>query len=1134
MKNHVTYQLEEFIFGLTEIPGSDILVDMDLSRRDLVPTDEPLSENYTFSMDSRWSAVIKNTLLSKRNSDTDTLCLAVNGIRRDNKGKHVLSPLFLIPATYIINRIRQEIQVRTAWEHAIFNPFLKNELLRKYGFAWEIPELPFSEWTTDFMAYANREGLPAEAVICQAFGNFHHHRYQIVRELEGLLQLPEINPIVRKLLGDGTASVPERLELTAQRITATDSDQQHVFERFQEHNLVVQGPPGTGKSQVLTNLISKLLFSGKKTLVVSEKKVALEVLVKKLSLHQLDVFTFMAHSQTKPADFIDSLKNAWHFLEQKQVSAASSLMLSEQLSDQLELSLHKLASKDLVGGISFTDFKKLLHGRDLSAVPFTSDAPGMQEWLSHESIVRQCLAQVSSPAVFRSFPQSAFNAGAHTDTTIESLLAEAEILCTALDFQTYDGLEMRIRQSARCQILENESYKKYHRLFTSKRESKKFEKLRLAYIRQSETLQPLDKEQVHWKIPPTLSQAQTWKQQLAGQEGWWKKRQAQKAALRALNNPGISPSIAVDNWISRLEQADLLQETRNQLLDLGIENPGTELESVHYILQQLGKEDENELNQTASLSAGLKKALVEKGQTLAAFRTKLHSNILIGENEQILEKLVRAHQNFLELAQLRNTITQLPAGIYRLMQRAESLEDAENIVLKSNLVQFGNLFPELARYDGNVLKNTLNRIIETEISENELFSRQIILKQQQQFDHYHRLLITPAQQLTADEKTLKSKLKKGKSLLVKSFRKSRQYPTIRELFDSDARVWIELLNPVFLSTPTQIAQIFPLETSLFDCAIFDEASQMILPAALGALQRSQRALIAGDAQQMSPSSYFTGQVKAVDLLHQASYYWEKTFLRHHYRSEQPALIAFSNRHFYNNELIVYPSPSEPGAVFTKSYFVEGGIFENRMNPEEARQMASLLKKSLNRTSIAGIVAFSEIQLNCIWNALDEATRTLLQEKLEQSTAFFRPLEQVQGEECDELFISLGYGYDTEGKFSMRFGPLNQENGSKRLNVLFTRAKKKIHFFHSVHAGDFKWTANESVRLLQQFISSLEIPTSEQPGIVFPFGLQPEIAYTASGNILTFSAIQDTLTSARELLTLHRVLRSRGWEIIYDL
>ena len=64
------------------------------------------------------------------------------------------------------------------------------------------------------------------------------------------------------------------------------------------------------------------------------------------------------------------------------------------------------------------------------------------------------------------------------------------------------------------------------------------------------------------------------------------------------------------------------------------------------------------------------------------------------------------------------------------------------------------------------------------------------------------------------------------------------------------------------------------------------------------------------------------------------------------------------------------------------------------------------------------------------------------------------LENVQGDERDVIFISTTYGPDRDTKrVYQRFGPLNTEMGWRRLNVIITRAKKRVVLFSSMTASD---------------------------------------------------------------------------------
>jgi very-short-patch-repair endonuclease len=72
---------------------------------------------------------------------------------------------------------------------------------------------------------------------------------------------------------------------------------------------------------------------------------------------------------------------------------------------------------------------------------------------------------------------------------------------------------------------------------------------------------------------------------------------------------------------------------------------------------------------------------------------------------------------------------------------------------------------------------------------------------------------------------------------------------------------------------------------------------------------------------------------------------------------------------------------------------------------------------------------------------------------EHEPFFVKNLENVQGDERDVIFISVGYGRDSKGVMAMRFGPLSQEGGERRLNVLISRAKQRCEVFSSITADD---------------------------------------------------------------------------------
>lgn len=156
-------------------------------------------------------------------------------------------------------------------------------------------------------------------------------------------------------------------------------------------------------------------------------------------------------------------------------------------------------------------------------------------------------------------------------------------------------------------------------------------------------------------------------------------------------------------------------------------------------------------------------------------------------------------------------------------------------------------------------------------------------------------------------------------------------------------------------------------------------------------------------------------------------------------------------------------------------------------------------------------------------------------KIEEGNAFFKALENVQGEECDKLIVSFGYAKNSLGEFNMRFGPLNQKSGSKRLNVLLTRAKESIDFISSVKSIDFKLSENESINLLRLFLIQLEENSTSKSNndrlTLFPYGLIP-IYNQHSSSEICFPSIYSTLKDVNELITFQRVMIDRKWKISY--
>ena len=305
-------------------------------------------------------------------------------------------------------------------------------------------------------------------------------------------------------------------------------------------------------------------------------------------------------------------------------------------------------------------------------------------------------------------------------------------------------------------------------------------------------------------------------------------------------------------------------------------------------------------------------------------------------------------------------------------------------------------------------------------------------------------------------------------------KKIRQMP-VRKLFQAIPNL-VFRLKPCFLMSPISIAQYLPPGFQRFDVIIFDEASQMGTHDAIGAIGRGAQVIIVGDSKQLPPTSFF--QRKAEDegpdendvvelesVLDEAvAKQLPQQMLGWHYRSRHDSLIDFSNRHYYESKLQIFPAARRMvDGLGVKWHPVPDGEYQSgkvgtnaRTNPKEARALVAHLVDALRRTPPGhrsyGVVTFSMSQQNLILDLLEE--QRVMHPEIEPHFAghegvFVKNLENVQGDERDEIYFSICYAKDENGKLRMLFGPLSSAGGERRLNVAITRARCQLRVFSTL-------------------------------------------------------------------------------------
>jgi very-short-patch-repair endonuclease len=347
---------------------------------------------------------------------------------------------------------------------------------------------------------------------------------------------------------------------------------------------------------------------------------------------------------------------------------------------------------------------------------------------------------------------------------------------------------------------------------------------------------------------------------------------------------------------------------------------------------------------------------------------------------------------------------------------------------------------------------------------------------------------------------------------------------------------IQALKPCFMMGPQAVAQYLTPGVISFDLVVMDEASQLKPEEAIGAIARGSQLVVVGDPKQLPPTSFFSRMNPTADDEQQytttdaesildvcTSHFRPPRALRWHYRSQHHSLIAFSNRNFYHGNLIIFPSPyRQSSRLGIRATYLADAIYDNQTNMREAQRVVDAVAEHIKTRpdDSLGVVTLNIKQRDLIADLLDERLRNLRgadeyreRWKEEQQPLFVKNLENVQGDERDAIIVSTTFGKPPNAAaVRPNFGPISRQGGWRRLNVLFTRARKSIGLYTSMRPEDIvvDGTTPEGTKALRDY---LEYARSGIRAVAEDNALEPESDFEI--------AVID-------------VLRQRGYEITPQL
>ena len=346
----------------------------------------------------------------------------------------------------------------------------------------------------------------------------------------------------------------------------------------------------------------------------------------------------------------------------------------------------------------------------------------------------------------------------------------------------------------------------------------------------------------------------------------------------------------------------------------------------------------------------------------------------------------------------------------------------------------------------------------------------------------------------------------------------RSAMSVRELIRTYGDL-ITALTPCLLVSPDSVARFFPADRRYVDIVVFDEASQIRVADAVGAMGRGLSVVVVGDPKQMPPTPG-AGETRGEQASEADSILTrclDSGLLQHrltwHYRSRDESLVAFSNRHYYGGRLHTFPSPltiaagadDAPGGHGISLRRVRGRYFrpEDRArrssaspntNPLEAQRVVEEVLRHVeacpDRLPSLGVITFNDRQRDLIEDSLREAASPRVIEALDARDGLFvRNLENVQGEERDTILFSVTFSANARGDLPLNFGVLNHAGGERRLNVAITRARRQIIVFTSFDPQDLhaERTAHRGVKDLRAYLHQAAegrapraLPASQSP------------------------------------------------------
>lgn len=923
-------------------------------------------------------------------------------------------------------------------------------------------------------------------------------------------------------------------------------------------DFVIIGPPGTGKSQTISNLIAHMLGKGKKVLFVSEKTAALEVVHRRLKDIGLGHFCLELHSnKAKKADVLGQLRTSW--TTSSKLDASSWEKEAERLKtlrDRLNRVVDALHTPRRNGLTAHYAIGIKVRDVDLAAKIKLSwpnadyhDAQQLQklreiaQWLEVQSkavgnLKNHSLRIVANhdwqPQWQEEVANSARQLQVHTkhmERAFSSLWNALGLSLGNVPLQKFDAV------AELGQVL-LDAYRKQPAFALEPDATDRMEALEeaITYLKkyiQAQAKLSCQYSPLAWQKLDADVLGERWRE---ANTTWWPKNFfAKRAVIKELKQGGAIGNPDPNNDIEVLKHLrdagrniDRLDRTLKGLRDWNSYDSNPEaivaLKSLATRLRTAVGKLAGDIESMTAMRGKIRALLYDANDLLApeAAVGRVVTDFLAS-----LNAFNSAKQKFEELigntlvAHLENHsagLAEIDVLCSGIIENQTALKEWCGWVRRRSEALDYQLAPLVeAIENGSVTPDEVTEVFEAAycawwsaavIGEDEVL-RTFSSPEHEADIKAFRKLDTEFCQLTARYIAAKlsgqipnaDDIKRSSSwgILRHELQKKTRHKPVRELMEEIPDV-ITSLSPCLMMSPLSVAQFLSASQTLFDVIIFDEASQITVWDAVGALARGQQVIVAGDPKQMPPTNFFArseddpdgevdyeGDLESIlDELIGSSI--PQRVLNLHYRSRRESLIAFSNSRYYDSSLVTFPAPVHPdkgvSLVKCEGFYARG---KGRHNLGEAKSIVAEIVRRLTspdqavRSRSIGVVTFNSEQQTLIEDLLDKARSDdpsiewAFSEESTLEPVFVKNLETVQGDERDVILFSITFGPDEAGHMTMNFGPLNRTGGERRLNVALTRARHEMMVFSTMPSDriDLSRTQARAVADLKHFLEYAE-------------------------------------------------------------